>query len=74
MPCHANEKWAIMTIISWPPFLRVCHQRQQIFFQRRIIKLRKRLTVIEIRIKRAGFLVMLMQDIQIKLVWPPFAV
>ena len=52
VPCHTDEKRAVVTIIGRPPVLRVCHQRGQIFFQRFEIQFFERLAIVVVALIR----------------------
>jgi len=74
MPGHTDEKRTIMTVIGRPPVLRIGHQGVEIFLYRRVIELLKGLGIGKIRVHRIGHRGILMQDPEIELVRPPFAI
>ena len=60
-----------MSIICRPPVLRVGHQCSEIFFQGIIIQPFEFLLIIETFAHWVGLSVVLTQNIQVELVWPP---
>ena len=74
VPCHANEKWPIMTKVRRPPVLRIGHQGMQILFHRFKIKALELGRVIKLIAHRVGLGGVLMKNAQVELVGPPVAV
>ena len=74
VPCHANEKRAVVTEVRRPPVLRVGHQCGKVLLQRLIVKALELLRVIEVLAHRIGLRGVLVQDIQVQLVRPPVTV
>ena len=62
-----------MTVVCRPPILRCGHEFKQIILQGLIVKLREFFCVIE-PICGVGFGRMLVQHVDIELVWPPVSI
>ena len=74
MPCHSNEEWPVVTVVSRPPVLTVCHQCMKIFLETLVIETLEGFSIIEIRSHRVGFDIVLMQDVQVQVLWPPILI
>ncbi len=74
MPGHADELRAVVAEVRRPPVLRIRHQREQVFLQRRVVELLELLGVVELRAQRIGPCGMLVQQVQAKLVRPPVSI
>ncbi len=71
VPGHPNKEGAVMPPVGGPPVLRGGHQGHDLGFQCVEVNRGKSRGVIKIIRKRAGDGLMLMKDVQTKLVWPP---
>ncbi|KUG22569.1 hypothetical protein ASZ90_007661 [hydrocarbon metagenome] len=74
VPGHADHQPTIVAPIGRPPFLRIGHQRREIFLNRREIKFLEFLAVVETLAHRIGLGGMLMQNIEFQLIRPPVTV
>jgi hypothetical protein len=74
VPGHADHQAAVVAEVGRPPVLRIGHQRVQVFLQALVVKLRKRLGVVEVGAQRVGLGRVLVQQINTKLLGPPVAV
>ena len=65
MPCHANHETAVVTPVRWPPALAVDHQLVKVLLQSIDIQFLKLFAIVEVRSKRIGLGVVLVQDVQV---------
>ena len=73
VPRHANELRPVMSEVSRPPALRVCHQLAQIVLQRFVVELPEFFAIAESRFERIGLGRVLVQQVDAQLVGPPGA-
>src|SRR5579871_5173922 len=74
VPSHADEQPAIVTEVCRPPVLRIGHQRVKVFDDGIQIETLELLGVVEVFAHRIGQGGMLVKDLNIQLIRPPFAV
>src|SRR5690348_10926121 len=74
VPCHANEKRAIMAEIGRPPILRVRHQRVQVLNYSIQVETLEFLGIIEVFAHRIGQVRMLVKHLDVQLVRPPVTI
>ncbi len=71
MPCEADHQPAVMAPISGPPVLAVGHQRLDVGLDGLEVEGLDLFGIVEIRPERIGFLVVLVQDIEVQGLGPP---
>jgi pyruvate/2-oxoglutarate dehydrogenase complex dihydrolipoamide acyltransferase (E2) component len=74
VPSHADEEWAVVAVVGWPPLLRVGHRGADVRLQRFEVKLLELFGVVEVRAHRVGLRRVVAQNAEIKLVRPPVVV
>ena len=74
VPGHAYKERAVMAVVRGPPVLAVSHQRNKVGLQRRIVELFEGLSIINHAAEWVELRVVLVQHLQVQLIWPPFAV
>ena len=72
VPCHTNEKRAIVTIVRRPPVLRIRHQRMQVSLDRVNVELLELFGIVKVWPKRVRIDGVLVQQLEVQLVRPPF--
>ena len=74
VPGHADEERTVVTVVGWPPGLRLGHDGLDFLFDCGQIEFLELLGVVERRTHRVAAHVVLVQDAQVELVRPPIAV
>ncbi len=74
VPGHADHQAAIMAPVGRPPGLAVRHQRVKVFLQRRDIELLQFFAIVKILAERVRLGVVLVKNVEIEGVRPPFHV
>ena len=74
VPGHSNEEWTVVTIVSRPPILTVRHQCVEVFLETLVVKTLEGFSIIEISPHWVGFLSVLMEDVEVEILWPPILV
>ena len=74
MPGHADEEGAVVAVVGRPPFLRIGHQRGEVFAQGFEVELLEFFGVVEARVERIALRGVLTEDVQVELIRPPVAV
>ena len=72
MPGHTDHETAVVTPVGGPPLLTVSHESVEIFLERLEIELLNFLAVVEARAHRVGLGIMLVQDVEVQRLRPPF--
>jgi hypothetical protein len=74
MPGHSDHQPAVVTEVSWPPILRVGHQRAQVLDHPIEVEGLELLRVIEIPVHRIGQAGVSMENLEVEHVRPPVAI
>ena len=63
-----------MAVISRPPVLAVGHQCVEVLLESLVIESLEGFSIIEISSHWVGFLIVLMEDVEVEVLWPPILV
>ena len=74
VPGHSDEEGAVVTVVGWPPILTVRHQGVEVFLQSLIVKVFEGLSIVKVLAHGVGLAVVLVEDVQIEVFWPPVLV
>lgn len=74
VPCHTDEETTVVTEVSGPPILGVGHDGRNVLLESSIVKALEGLGVVEVLAERIGGRVVLTEDVQAELLWPPVTV
>ncbi|CAB4796743.1 unannotated protein [freshwater metagenome] len=74
VPCHADEKRSVVSVVSWPPVLRGGHDLFDVLADSVQVQGQKRGGVVEIRSEWIGAGWVLLEDLQVELIWPPISI
>ena len=72
VPGHTNHQAAIVAPVGWPPVLAGGHKLVQVFFESIDVKFLDLFAVVKVCAQRVSFCVVLVQNIKIEGVRPPF--
>lgn len=74
MPGHSDEETTIVTKVSGPELLRVCHQGVEVLLEAPVIEGLKSSGIVKVLALRVGGISMLAQNTQLQGVRPPVSV
>ena len=74
MPSHPDEEWAVVTVVCRPPLLRSRHHLNDVLLQSFQVDRLELLGVVEICAHRIVLRRVLIENLQVQLIWPPVLV